>query len=127
METVLAFHKVSHNGCFRCDAAVGNSGAAVFIQDPHGGLKVVGILSNTMHVSHHRSFFRYSIITALTWPKLTDICNELGPMGRKYNVCPPVRFMRRTSYPPRIKVIPFFGKRSSPPVTTSKAMTTLWL
>ncbi|XP_076468965.1 uncharacterized protein LOC143299567 [Babylonia areolata] len=97
----------------RCDAAVGNSGAAVFIQDPnHGGLRVVGILSNTMHVSHHRSFFRYSIITALTWPKLTDICNELGPLGRKYNVCPPVRYMRRTPYPPRIKVIPFFGKRS---------------
>ena len=98
--------------CFRCDAAVGNSGAAVFIKDPHGGMRVVGILSNTMHVGHHRSFYRYSIITALTWPKLTDICQELGALGRKYNVCPPVRYMRRSPNPPRIKVIPFFGKRS---------------
>ena len=91
---------------------MGNSGAAVFIKDPHGGMRVVGILSNTMHVGHHRAFYRYSIITALTWPKLTDICGELGALGRKYNVCPPARYMRRShNNPPKVKVIPFFGKR----------------
>ncbi|XP_076448258.1 uncharacterized protein LOC143284981 [Babylonia areolata] len=99
----------------RCDAAVGNSGAAVFIQDPnHGGLKVVGLLSNTMHVSHHRSFLRYSIITALTWSKLNHICQELAHLGQVYSVCPPVRFMRRPPSPRRqleLQVIPFFGKR----------------
>ncbi|XP_070191644.1 serine protease 23-like [Littorina saxatilis] len=98
----------------RCDAAVGNSGAAVFIKDPHGGMRVVGILSNTMHVAHHRSFDPYSIVTALTWPKLNDICRELGYLGRKFNVCPPAGYRRRSPSPPaKVKAIPFFGKRTS--------------
>ena len=95
---------------------MGNSGAAVFIQDPHEGLRVVGVLSNTMQVVQNSSFLRYSIITALTWPKLAHICGELGALGRKYNVCPPLRYMRRSHYPPaNIQVIPFFGKRARSP------------
>nr|KAG5687341.1 hypothetical protein BaRGS_023775 [Batillaria attramentaria] len=100
----------------RCDAAVGNSGAAVFTNEPHEGMRVVGVLSNTMHVAHHRSFDRYSIITALTWPKLADICRQLGSLAQQYNVCPPFRYMRREPPPLRLTAIPFFGKRQGGPV-----------
>ena len=81
---------------------------------------MVGVLSNTVHVGHHRRpLLRYSIITALTWPKLAHICSELEDLGQRYKVCPPLSFYTRRSPAPDpvrldLRVVPFFGKRAAP-------------
>ncbi|CAL1528250.1 unnamed protein product [Lymnaea stagnalis] len=94
----------------RCDSAVGNSGAAVLSDDSRQGKKIIGVLSSTMPVGRMPYYTPFSIITALTWAKLDDICTEIGEIGVFYNVCPPPETIpkpRRTN--PSNNVIPFFG------------------
>ncbi|KAK6176706.1 hypothetical protein SNE40_014953 [Patella caerulea] len=93
-----------------CDSAVGNSGAAVFVDDPRDGKRIVGVLSNTMKVSDMKYISRYSIITALTWNKLFEICSMMAPLGQQYGVCPSFETISRSNKAPRRNsVIPFFG------------------
>uniref|UniRef100_A0A2C9KIH0 Peptidase S1 domain-containing protein n=1 Tax=Biomphalaria glabrata TaxID=6526 RepID=A0A2C9KIH0_BIOGL len=95
----------------QCDSSVGNSGAAILSDDsPRKIKKIIGILSSTMPVGRMPYYKPFSIITALTWPKLYDICTEIGDIGVSYQVCPPIE-----SIPKRVRIhisnniIPFFG------------------
>ncbi|KAH9505480.1 hypothetical protein Btru_057422 [Bulinus truncatus] len=95
----------------KCDSAVGNSGAAVLSDDsPREGKKIIGILSSTMPVGRMPYYTPFSIITALTFPKLYDICTEIGDIGVSYQVCPPIETIPK---PLKINInnniIPFFG------------------
>ncbi|XP_041349510.1 serine protease 23-like [Gigantopelta aegis] len=95
----------------RCDSAVGFSGAAVFTDDSREGKSIVGIISNTRSVSTGFSLIaRYSIITALTWDKLYEVCSMMAPLGQLYGVCPEFHHIPRTTKMPLgNRVIPFFG------------------
>ena len=95
----------------RCDSAIGFSGAAVFTDDSREGKNIVGIISNTRSVSTGFSLIaRYSIITALTWDKLYEVCAMMAPLGQLYGVCPEFHHIPRTTKMPLgNRVIPFFG------------------
>ena len=111
-----------------CDSAVGNSGAAMLAQDGKSQQKIIGVLSSTIQVRQtipHRSTpttpgqnyklgkkptwsLSFSVITALTWPKLWDICRELGNEGIAYGVCPKPQYIPVKNRH-LINSIPFFG------------------
>ncbi|CAG5118218.1 unnamed protein product [Candidula unifasciata] len=94
----------------KCDSAVGNSGAAVLSDDSREGKKIIGILSSTMPVGRMPYYTQVSIITALTWAKLYDICSEIGEIGVQHRVCPPLETVHRLRRFRNINnVIPFFG------------------
>lgn len=94
----------------RCDSAVGNSGAAVLSDDSREGKKIIGVLSSTMPVGRMPYYTQFSIITALTWAKLYDICAEIGELGVSYRVCPPLDSIPRLRrFHISNNVIPFFG------------------
>ncbi|ESO99110.1 hypothetical protein LOTGIDRAFT_173852 [Lottia gigantea] len=88
-----------------CDSVVGNSGAAVFIDDPREGKRIVGVLSYAEESS------RYSFIMALTWNKLYDICSMISHLGQIYGVCPDFETIPRMNPPVHNRIIPFFGRK----------------
>ncbi|XP_067684814.1 uncharacterized protein [Haliotis asinina] len=94
----------------RCDSSVGNSGAAVFTDDPREGKRIIGIISNTRSVASMSFVTRYSIITALTLGKLWEICSMMAPYGQRYRVCPSFKYLpHATNEPVDNRIIPFFG------------------
>lgn len=94
----------------RCDSAVGNSGAAVLSDDSREGKKIIGVLSSTMPVGRMNYYTQFSIITALTWAKLYDICSEIGEIGVQHRVCPQLETIHRLRrFRINKNVIPFFG------------------
>ncbi|GFO23252.1 serine protease [Plakobranchus ocellatus] len=111
-----------------CDSAVGNSGAAVLAKDTRNRRQIIGVLSSTIQVRqklppHSLSStsaevqsnskpqvwsHSFSVITALTRPKLWDICRELGTEGVAYGVCPKPQSIP-VKHRHRYKNIPFLG------------------
>ena len=112
-----------------CDSAVGNSGAAIIAKDDRSRCNIIGVLSSTIQLRqtlpprHSISAtprnkspppktptwsLSFSVITALTWPKLWDICRELGREGIVYGVCPKPQYIPVKNRH-LINTIPFFG------------------
>ncbi|RUS76724.1 hypothetical protein EGW08_015504 [Elysia chlorotica] len=112
-----------------CDSAVGNSGAAMLARDGEKRRRIIGVLSSTIQVRQpiprRRSQpnraaqgntpgkkltkpLSFSVITAFTWPKLWDICRELGDAGIAYGACPSPQYIPVKNRH-LINNIPFFG------------------
>lgn len=93
-----------------CDAATGNSGAAVFTENARDGQKIIGVLSNIISASSREEETKYSSIMLLTIPKSLDICAMIYPEAEKYDICAIVKRQNRKQLAGPKRIMPFFGK-----------------
>lgn len=96
----------------KCESVPGNSGAATFTSSPVDGLRIVGVLSNTLSSVNKTSGenLSYETIMLLTTEKIVDICKMIFPLGEKYEACQTAR--RHTHRYLQIatnRIMPFFG------------------
>ena len=90
-----------------CDSATGNSGAAIFTENARDGLRVIGVLSNTIADEEE---IEYSSIMLLTLSKALDICAMIYPESGEYDICSIVRRQNIEHLSGPKRIVPFFGK-----------------
>ncbi|KAK3610911.1 hypothetical protein CHS0354_018817 [Potamilus streckersoni] len=74
-----------------CESSPGNSGAAVFTENPREGERIVGLISNIMSrealETVSSSVEKFTTITLMTLPKILDICSVIYLDGGDLGSC----------------------------------------
>ncbi len=82
--TLLSDHFILNT----CTSMRGMSGSSAIIATPRLGLKIVGIVSNTVSVhTKPDDNMRFGLIMNFTPAKVKDICRQLGIFGNINNIC----------------------------------------
>ncbi|KAL3852310.1 hypothetical protein ACJMK2_015969 [Sinanodonta woodiana] len=75
-----------------CESSPGNSGAAVFTENPREGERIIGLISNimsreAMETVSSEEVEKYTTITLMTLPKIIDICSVIYLDGGDLGSC----------------------------------------
>ena len=90
-----------------CDSVIGNSGAAVFLEDRRtNNRKLIGVLSSTSKTVGNVINTHVTLTSLWTADKLNDICSIISPEGEEYGVCTPQLYNYDNS---EFKQLPLYG------------------